>query len=304
MGSRWLLVGVTTAFCWLALAGSAGAAGESAGAGTKLTIAVEPKGLSGLVSSPKASRCAAGREIVVFRQRGEAANPAADKRVGSDRASRAAGRYRWSVRVSSSGRYYARAGKVAGCAAGRSATLRFAALGLPGDGERTDYPVCGPYVSEGTSEICRFDQLHLSLEQNFECRFFATPSGECIGTVTAGLFPWGETGAAVRPEVSFTWRPAGDRRLISFLSFAGPRIGPGIANLEGTVSGSGSPALQIDSAWAQSELGYPHGDRFYTPNLPGQGPGAVGGPLAINFQTKGSDRGGEVDIYGYLYLKR
>ena len=43
------------------------------------------------------------------------------------------------------------------------------------------------------------------------------------------------------------------------------------------------------------------GDHFYTPDLPGQDAGELGGPLYFDFST-GTNRN-NVTIEGYLYLK-
>lgn len=275
---------------------------------TEVTIGfVEDGELAGYVNS-KVNGCTGKRQVVVYRQQGRKQNPRSDERVGSDRSDSWERGHRWSVAEPQPGSFYAVAERRRGCAAGRSETVRTPPVGFGaggGIGERTDFPPCGPYVSEGTSDVCRLDQLHLTLDWDQSCRFFTFASSDCRGTTTAGQFPWGETGEAARPPIWIGWRPDGDRRIISFSAYrhrwSEP---PPIATLEGSVPGSGSPRFSISDAYAQSDRGYPTGDHFYTPDLPGQGPGEPGGPLAINWQAKTGGYAGEVDIYGYLYLKR
>lgn len=294
-----LLAALVAAALVCALGASLAVAASSAK--TTLTIEFAPGGLSGSVSSQQPG-CTGKRMVVVYRQQGRKQDPKSDQRVGSDRSDGWQAGHGWSVKQGGTGRYYAVVDARKGCAAARSRTVRTPAVGS-GAGDRTDYPICGPYVSEGTTEVCRLDQLHLHLEPDQECKFFLFAESSCRGTTTAGLFPWGETGEAKRPAIRFGWRPDGDRRRITFQAFRGTVSGVGIGTIEGTVPNAGSPRLSVDEAFAQNDQGYPNGDRFYTPNLPGQGPGEPGGPLAINFQAYGGGIGGEVDIYGYLYLK-
>jgi hypothetical protein len=284
-----------------------GAAKPTKAAKTGLTIRTWSQGLLGYVNSPDAERCAVNRRVVVFQQRGATRKPASDRRVAGDRSGDASASYQWSVETGRSGRFYARAVKKAGCAEAISGTIHASAVAqAPGGAQRTSYPICGPYVSEGASEVCRFDQLHLHAEGTVSspCRF-GNETGSCGGQPTAGLFPWGDTGNGERPSVSFVWSPSGGRRSIRITVF---RDGQGTlpaALLYGSVPSSGSPRLTIDEGYAQSEKGHPNGDRFYTPDLPGQAAGEPGGPLAINVQNGGSlSPSAEVDISGYLYLKR
>lgn len=274
---------------------------------TKLTIQAWSEGLFGYVTSPDAERCATNRRIVVFQQQGATRRPASDKRVAGDRAGDAAASYQWSVETGRTGKFYARAAKKAGCADALSGSIRSRPTSQdPGGNQRTSYPICGPYVSEGPTEICRFDQLHLHVEGTISspCRF-GNETGSCGGQPTAGLFPWGDTGNGERPGVSFVWSPSEGRRSLRITVF---RDGQGTlpaALLYGSVPNSGSPRLTIDEGYAQNEKGHPNGDHFYTPDLPGQAAGEPGGPLAINVQNGGSiSTSAEVDISGYLYLKR
>jgi hypothetical protein len=80
--------------------------------------------------------------------------------------------------------------------------------------------------------------------------------------------------------------------------------GDGTAHLGGHIANSSSDSFTITDAFAQNESGYPNGDHFYTPDLPGQAPGEVGGPLAFNFKNGRAGSDGEVLVSGFLYLKR
>jgi hypothetical protein len=63
-----------------------------------------------------------------------------------------------------------------------------------------------------------------------------------------------------------------------------------------------SANFTITDGIAANDLGYPNGDHFYTPNIPGQQAGEVGGPLYLDFQFHSG--GSTVKIHGYLYLKQ
>lgn len=307
MGSRRLLA-VASAVglaAFVVLSGGAGAAGKTAK--TTLTIESWPGGIFGYVSSSNPERCAAKRRVVVYRMQGKGRDPSRDQRVAGDRA-KADDSHQWSVETEQGGRFYAVAPKAPGCAAALSATVGSQPLGgPPGAGERTEYPPCSPYISEGPSTICRLDHLHLDLDAERPgkaCRF-GNDSGECPGNATAGQFPWGETGQADRPIVKVIWQPAADSRMLRVFSFRRNEPNTILASLTGWVRNAGSPRFSIGEGYAQSEKGFPYGDYFYTPDLPGQAAGEPGGPLAINFQNgSGLNYGAWVDITGYLYVRR
>lgn len=309
-----LSVAAIVAVACVSLAAAVGAEAVAAKpAATKLTIQVRSDRLVGFVSSPDPERCAAGRRIVVFEQLGAAPNQGSDKRIAGVRASREDGAYKWSTATPRPGRFYAQAPGKPGCAADLSRSVRSApgpaapAIEPPAGDLRTDYPPCGPYVNEGTSFICKFEQLHLDLEgvgTFSKCRF-GEDSSACQG-VANGLFPWGRTFASRgRPKVKIGWSWNGSSRDLTVITYRDDQGATGVANLTGTVPNAGSPRFTVTEAFAQSGDGYPNGNHFYTPNLPGQGPGEPGGPLAINFQNgTGTDWGAVADIWGYLYLKR
>jgi hypothetical protein len=98
-----------------------GAAGARAPADTTVTIKEEASGdFYGYVKSPKPLKCADDRQIALFRVR-----QGKDERVATDNASLSGNRYRWSTgNTGLSGRFYARASRIAGCRADTSPTIR------------------------------------------------------------------------------------------------------------------------------------------------------------------------------------
>ena len=271
---------------------------------TKLTIRSYPSGAFGYVESASKG-CADKRKVEVFEQSGKRRDPANDRRAGSDRAEASEDSYLWTLKTKRSARYYARAAAKPGCAAALSGTVRSLTVAEGIGASDPDVPVCSPYISEGTSEICRFTEMYLNLEQEGAfnpCRF-GSNSGSCPG-IASGAFPWGQQGGGFRTTMQINWGPNASSRNLVVVSYPGPRGGDGWAHLGGTVPNAGSNRYTITDAFAQNDRGYPNGDHFYTPDLPGQGPGEIGGPLGINFQNgSGLDLGAECWISGYLYLK-
>ena len=97
-----------------------GAAGD---AKTTVTIKAQGTDLSGTVSSPKPLKCAAGRHVVVFKQKGTRGG-GDDTKFASDNAS-LTGTYEWSTgNAGTPGRFYAVVRHIAGCKADSSPTIR------------------------------------------------------------------------------------------------------------------------------------------------------------------------------------
>ncbi len=262
---------------------------------SRVKIAPWPHGVLGYVTSPHAGRCAAGRRVAVFKQRGKGHHPRRDRRIATARAHRNHGLYQWSARTREAGRLYAKARQRPGCRTAFSKSIRFAPSTGGGDGGQ-DYPPCSPYVSEGTSTICEFKLL------KFRTRFcpsFGSTEKSCGTFEGTGPYPWGSTPAGRSVDGGFDWN-WNNHTVIYFASRAGQS--QGAAHLGGTMPGPGSADYTITDAFAQNDQGYPNGDHFYTPNVPGQPAGKVGGPLHLNFI--GGVSNGDVEIYGYLYLKR
>jgi hypothetical protein len=91
---------------------------------TTVKIHKESDGWSGTVDSSKPNRCANGRTIAVYKQKGNHQNPSHDKKVGSDTAQANNNEYQWSTGNSGNdpGKFYAYAKKIDGCKAGFSET--------------------------------------------------------------------------------------------------------------------------------------------------------------------------------------
>jgi hypothetical protein len=116
--SRKLLTGIAVlALCGGLAAGSIVPAGARAPAKTKVTIIPESGGFFGYVYSPKPGRCANGRVVRLYKQRGRQQKPSVDPKIGSDTAQANGDRFMWSTGNTGfqPGKFYARAGKVPGC---------------------------------------------------------------------------------------------------------------------------------------------------------------------------------------------
>jgi hypothetical protein len=118
-------------------------------AATPATTTVTIKGpngdFHGTVDSPKLNRCAKGRTIRVYKQKGSAQDPKNDTQIGSDTAELQGDHGVWSTGNSGfkSGRFYARARKKEGCRAASSKTITIgptrAATTVTIEGENGDY---------------------------------------------------------------------------------------------------------------------------------------------------------------------
>jgi hypothetical protein len=272
---------------------------------TQLSIRPFPEGVFGYIGSSNAESCASGRVIVVYSSTGDEPDPDHDRKVGSARAGKAEG-FQW-TRKTGSGRFYALAAATADCAAALSRTVETRTDPLGTAGAEGAYPLCGPYASEGSSEICRLPQLYMALTREaalHPCRF-GNDSGDCEGAARDAPAPWGHLVNGADPAARVLWHPEGSVRALDLLSYPnGTAQGSAAAYLNGTVPDSGSARFTVSDGFAENEDGYPAGDHFFTPDLPGQGAGEVGGPLHLNFKNGDwRDPGAELWVNGYLYLK-
>ena len=107
----------------LLLAGSAAAGGS---AETKVNIKAESGGFYGYVKSSDTQTCAANRKVTLFKQTGNEQKPKKDIKIGTDLAQANGDKYMWSTGNTGShkGHYYAKAGKIPGCKAGYSKTIK------------------------------------------------------------------------------------------------------------------------------------------------------------------------------------
>jgi hypothetical protein len=288
---------------WAAVAEGASPVGQ---ARTGVTIEVWPQGLFGYVTSPRPARCAEHAQLIVFEQQGRRQRPASDKRVLQLRAAGKPGAYQWATRRPRPGRFYVKVLGRPGCRSSISGTVAASPL-LGSSGEDSaSYPVCSPWVSQGTTTICRFPEMHLRISETTAFRFciFGHDEGNCRGHADSGPPVWGRTAFGYNPSVQFFWN-GGGRRSVTFVSYRPDYGNVGVAHIGGTVPSAGSPDFTVNDAFATDDRGYPQGNHFYTPDIPGQAAGEVGGPLRINFVNPGWESdGADVYIEGYLYLKR
>jgi hypothetical protein len=309
-----LVLALAISLAGLVVLGSAGAATKAApkvaatkGASTKLSIRSYPGGVFGYVTSPATATCSSDRKVVVYEQVGEQRDPQSDPRVSADLAEASEPSFLWTVKTGRSGQFYARAAAIKGCDEALSGTVESQTPVLETAGTSNKYPTCGPYISEGTSEICWFGQLHLDLDQEGPfnpCRF-GTGSGSCPGDGSGAPYPWGASLFGNSSVTQVYWKPQDSVRSFIVVAFGGnKREGDGVAHLGGTLLSSSSDGFTVTDGFAQNDAGYPNGDHFFTPDLPGQGPGEVGGPLKFNWENgSGTHYGSNVWIDGYLYLK-
>ncbi len=280
----------------------AAAAPRAKPARTGVTINTWPKGLFGYVKSPKSGSCAARRWVLVYRQRGRRQLPAKDKRIARVQAlgSAATRTYQWSIRTAGQGRFYVRVAFKRGCATAASRSLALRPVGRRGgEGDSALYPACSPWISDsGGSVICHFAEMHFEVD----CSAFTASKLDCATTADSGPFPWGLNASAAKAEGRLYW-DWGDHKVL-YVAYT-PRQGTtGTAHLGGTMPGPGSDRFTIEDGFAQNESGYPNGDHFYTPDIPGQAAGEVGGPLRFRFVGGGTRGRSDAYVDGYLYLKR
>lgn len=112
----------------LGLAAGLGPGGAAVGAAgdAKTTVTIKAQGvdLSGTVASPKPKRCAAGRKVVVMKQKGTRGG-GDDTKFASDTASLSGGVYRWDTgNTGVAGRFYAVVHHITGCKGDTSPTIK------------------------------------------------------------------------------------------------------------------------------------------------------------------------------------
>ncbi len=122
MKSKISVVAAIAACVLLVVAGSALARGK---AETKVKIKAESGGFYGYVKSDK-QKCANGRKVVLYKQKGNGADPKHDQKIGMDVAQANGNKYMWSTGNTgySKGYFYAYAKAVKGCQAGISKSIK------------------------------------------------------------------------------------------------------------------------------------------------------------------------------------
>jgi hypothetical protein len=116
-------IAVALAACaMLVVGGSALARGK---AETKVKIKTESGGFYGYVKSDK-EKCANGRKVTLYKQKGNNPNPKKDEKIGSDIAQANGTKYMWSTGNTgfSKGYFYAYAKRIKGCKAGTSKSVK------------------------------------------------------------------------------------------------------------------------------------------------------------------------------------
>ncbi len=120
-GALVILLFGAVALALLALAGPASAAGA---AKTTLTIRAQGLDLSGTVQSSRGS-CLGDRNIKLYKQKGREQRPKTDPVIATDTSERQGDHGEWSTgNTGMRGKFYVRTGKVPGCTAATSKTIR------------------------------------------------------------------------------------------------------------------------------------------------------------------------------------
>ena len=103
---------------------AAGGTHRTGPARTTVTIKAQGTDLSGTVSSPKPRKCAANRNVLLYKVKGTKGG-GDDQRIASDHAERSGGVYRWSTgNTGIEGRFYAKVKATPSCRAATSKVVR------------------------------------------------------------------------------------------------------------------------------------------------------------------------------------
>jgi hypothetical protein len=118
-------ISAVIAIAMLATTAMVGTATAATKASTTVTIKAEGSDYSGTVKSSKLKKCADGRKVVLFKQKGAKQDPKNDKKIGSDTANLMGNKAFWSTGNSGIyGKIYARAAATANCKAASSKTIK------------------------------------------------------------------------------------------------------------------------------------------------------------------------------------
>ena len=123
-GKTFMAIAALAAAAGLVVTGAASAGGGAAD--TKVTIKAPGGDVFGKVKSSKPNKCANGRKVTVFRQKGGAQGGGDDIKILTDTAQANGPGYEWAIGNPgvSGKKIYARAGKIPGCKADNSRTIR------------------------------------------------------------------------------------------------------------------------------------------------------------------------------------
>ncbi|MBK5233717.1 MAG: hypothetical protein JJE13_12135 [Thermoleophilia bacterium] len=229
----------------------------------------------GYVESPKPVACGRNRVIQVFRVK-----PGEDRRVGTSRTRSFRGDWQWSIPSGTgNGRFYAKAKAKAGCRPGKSKIISV----TPKSVSAEECPIT-------SGEACWIgladNPLQFSSGIGETCPNFGSKIGDCDGRGYPGSRAWSGN------DANFHWSQQPDTTLRGVAYYVGDKT-----YLEGSVPRSDSARYSIRDAVTKGD------DRHWcTPDLPGEKPGDLGGPLYINFIDQ--IRGATVRFHGYLTRKR
>lgn len=279
--------------------------GESGKGAARVSISPWSQGVLGNVSGgPKG--CAEGRQVSVYRLDGSDPKPGKDKRVGTERTSTGPGPAVYYVASAVKGRLYAKTQRTEQCDSRISKTLARSGLGSGAKEDDPKYPDCSPYVSETGSTICQFSQISMTCSGDD----FDVTAGICTskqnGTssiANSGSYPWGASGqvqAESRGRVNWNHNDGGF--YYAAFPYGTEHLDNPMATLAGKVPNPAGAEFYVSDAWGRGDTGALSGDHLYTPNIPGQAAGTIGGPLYLNFVNRRFDSN-RVEIHGYLYLK-
>lgn len=122
-GKTFMAIAALAAAVGLVVTGAASAGGGAAE--TKVTIKAPGGDVFGKVKSSKPNKCASGRKVKVYRQKGGDQGGGDDIKIGTDIAQANNDGYEWNIGQPgvSGKKIYARAGKIPGCKADNSRTI-------------------------------------------------------------------------------------------------------------------------------------------------------------------------------------
>ena len=97
----------------------------ASGANTKVTIQAQQGGFFGFVHTKQSAsaKCENGRKVILYSRKGSEQKPRDDTKIGTDIAQPNGPDSMWSINTNKSGKFYAKAPKKPGCAAGFSDTV-------------------------------------------------------------------------------------------------------------------------------------------------------------------------------------
>ncbi len=264
----------------------------------KISILPWPgQGVVGYVDSSN-KRCKSNRQVILFKKRPNGKLV----RVGKARTKPKGGGHQWLKKVKGgpTGDFVAKAARTARCAPA-TAKKSIAPKGPNG------YPVC-----PSLEDICQFTEMHVEEDGRTiaepECHTGfgrLNPSRDydqyssCLAQSETGPEPWCCWNYA---HAKWNNRLSGQRDIARTWSFYTKyQATDSSAYIQGTLPHTDSDRFTVTNAFAKAWR-VPVDTYYRTPDLPGVGPGQVGGPLHFDFHPP-IVSGFDFYIYGYLYRK-